>query len=87
MQLNWGAFRNGRLLDEAEKEGFTVMLTADKSIKTQQRIKGRSIALIVLRASSNRRKTHIPMMSEVIEILATIQPGEVVEVFEELIKP
>ncbi|MEO6726791.1 MAG: hypothetical protein ABIU20_04240 [Blastocatellia bacterium] len=79
MQLRWGALRNGLLLDEAEKEGFSVMLTADKNIKTQQRMKGRSIALIVLRAPDNRRKTHIPMMPDVIEILATIQPGEVME--------
>ncbi len=87
MQLRWGALRNGLLLDEAEKEGFSVMLTADKNMKTQQRMKGRSIALIVLRAPNNRRKTHLPMMGDVVEILTAIQPGDVVEVFHDQMKP
>lgn len=80
-QQGWDALKNGALLDEAEKEGFLVMLTADKSIGKQQRMAGRSIALIVLRAPDNQRKTHIPMMPEVIQVLLSIQPGEVIEVF------
>ena len=84
LQMGWDALKNGVLLNEAEQEGFVVMLTADKSIKTQQTIIGRSISLLVLRAPNNRRETHLPMMSEVLEALATIQPGEVVEVVHEI---
>jgi predicted nuclease of predicted toxin-antitoxin system len=86
LQMGWDALMNGVLLTEAEQEGFQVMLTADKSIKTQQSIGGRAISLIVLRAPNNQRKTHLLMMSEVYEILLTIQPGEVVEVFHELFR-
>ena len=84
LQMGWEALRNGTLLTEAEQAGFAVMLTADKSIRTQQTIVGRSISLIVLRAPDNRRATHLPMMPEVLAALATIQAGEVVEVLHEI---
>jgi hypothetical protein len=35
------------LLDEAERAGFDVVLTADKNMRYQQNLKGRRIALIV----------------------------------------
>lgn len=86
-QQGWDALKNGALLEEAAKEGFSVMLTADKSIEKQQRMAGRSIALIVLRAPDNQRKTHISMMREVNQVLLSIQPGEVIEVFHPDLKP
>lgn len=81
VRMGWNTYKNGALLSEAEKNGFALMLSADKNIKTQQRIESRSIALIVLRAHNTKLKTHIVMMSEVVETLAIIQPGELVEVF------
>ncbi len=85
--MKWDALQNGKLLAEAEKEGFAVMLTADKNIKAQQKMEGRSIALIVLRAPNNKLKTHISMVSAIEEALLAIQPSEVVEVFHTEIKP
>lgn len=82
--MGWDALNNGALLTEAEQEGFAVILTADKSIKRQQTILGRSISLIVLRAPNNRRDTHLPMMPEVLAVLTTIQSGEVVEILHEI---
>jgi hypothetical protein len=79
--MGWEELENGDLLDAAEKDGFAVMLTADKSIKKQQTIAGRSIALLVLRAPNNKLKTHIPMMPEVIQALLAIEAGQVVEIF------
>ncbi len=39
---------NGDLLDEAERAGFDVLITADKNMRYQQNLKGRKIALVVL---------------------------------------
>ena len=39
---------NGDLLAEAELAGFDVLLTADKSMRYQQNLRGRRIALVVL---------------------------------------
>ena len=87
IQMKWGALQNGELLAKAEQENFSVMLTADANIKTQQRIEGRSIALIVLRAPNNKLKTHVSMIPAIVEALVAIQPGEVVELFHSEMKP
>ena len=40
--------KNGDLLDAAEVAAFDVTVTSDKSIKHQQNLAGRKIALVVL---------------------------------------
>lgn len=39
---------NGELLKAAEQAGFEVLLTTDKNMASQQNLKGRAIAIIVL---------------------------------------
>ena len=85
-ELGWGGLRNGELLSKAESEGFAVLLTGDANLNYQQRIAGRSIALVVLRAFDNRRATHIPMLPDVLTALETIQPGQAVEILHDEVK-
>jgi predicted nuclease of predicted toxin-antitoxin system len=47
-EMGWAGMSNGRLLDEAERAGFEVLVTADSNIRAQQRLAGRRIALVVL---------------------------------------
>ena len=79
--MNWKELVNGLLLKEAESAGFEILLTGDTNINYQQNITGRSISVVVLRAYNNRRKTHIEMMTDVILVLETVKPGQIVEVF------
>ena len=44
-------------------------------------MKGRSIDAVIIRAPNNRLETHLTMISEVIQILAVIRPGQIIEVF------
>jgi len=44
----WDTLTNGDLLVEAESAGFDVLLTADKSMRYQQNLRSRRIALVVL---------------------------------------
>ena len=44
----WDTLSNGDLLSEAERAGFDVLLTADKNIRYQQNLSGRTIAIVVL---------------------------------------
>jgi hypothetical protein len=44
----WDTLANGELLTEAEQAGFDVLLTADKSMRYQQNLTRRRIALVVL---------------------------------------
>jgi hypothetical protein len=50
-------------------------------------MKGRSIGVVIIRAPNNRLKTHLTMISEDIQILAVIQPGQIIAVFHSEMKP
>jgi hypothetical protein len=47
-EMGWAGVANGRLLDAAEASGFQLLVTADRSIRMQQRLAGRKIALVVI---------------------------------------
>ena len=47
-ECGWAELTNGQLLAAAESAGFALMITTDKSIRYQQNLSGRSIALLVL---------------------------------------
>ena len=87
LKMGWAGLENGDLLDEAEKAGVVVMLTADKNIEKQQTMAGRSIALIVLRAFDNTLESHVVLIDEVRKALATINGGEVIEIYHPAMKP
>ncbi len=63
------------------------MLTGDANVNYQQNFSFRSIAVVVLRAYNDKRKTHIEMMDEVNQVLLSIQPGQVIEVLHADMKP
>jgi hypothetical protein len=46
--LGWERLVNGELLKAAEESRFEVLLTTDKNIATQQNLKTRAIAIVVL---------------------------------------
>ena len=50
-------------------------------------MKGRSISVVIIRAPNNRLETQLTMIFEVIQILAVIQPGQIIEVFHPEMKP
>ncbi len=46
--MGWEGIANGRLLDAAEAAGFAILVTADPNIRSQQNMRGRKIAMVVL---------------------------------------
>jgi len=86
LEMAWDMLKNGALLTEAERVGFSVLITSDRGIKDQQSMKGRSIGVVIIRAPNNRLETHLTMIPEVIEVLAVIQPGQIIEVFHPQLK-
>jgi predicted nuclease of predicted toxin-antitoxin system len=87
LEMAWDTLKNGALLMEAEKSGFSVLITSDKGIRDQQTMKGRSIAVVILRAPNNRLETHLTMISQISQVVLVIQPGQVVEIFHPDMKP
>jgi hypothetical protein len=47
-QMGWDKLTNGDLLDAAQRGGFEVVITADRSIRYQQNLSGRRIAIVEL---------------------------------------
>jgi alkanesulfonate monooxygenase SsuD/methylene tetrahydromethanopterin reductase-like flavin-dependent oxidoreductase (luciferase family) len=47
-ERGWAKLRNGELLTTAEAAGFDIFLTADKSLRYQQNLSTRKIAIIEL---------------------------------------
>jgi hypothetical protein len=46
--MGWAGLSNGRLLDAAEAAGFAILVTADRNIRFQQNMAGRTIAMVAL---------------------------------------
>ena len=77
-ERGWDRLRNGDLLDRAEEAAFLVLVTTDQSIRHQQDIANRQVAVVVL---MNTAWSRIAQRTETVrEALADIQPGEVREV-------
>ena len=69
----WHAVKNGELIEKAETE-FDLFITCDQNIRYQQNLQGRRIAILELSTNDLRR---ILMSGEpLLQVVATIQPGE-----------
>jgi predicted nuclease of predicted toxin-antitoxin system len=78
-EAGWSGKENGELLALAEAS-FDVVVTIDRNLRYQQNLTRRRIALLIVRARSNRVADLQPHFSACIEALRTIQPGAAVEV-------
>jgi predicted nuclease of predicted toxin-antitoxin system len=69
--------RNGELLALAE-ENFQVFITLDEGFRYQQNLSGRKIAVLLIRAKSNRLTDLLPWAEHCRKAISTIQPGQIV---------
>ncbi len=72
--------KNGELLAIAERQGFEIFLTMDRGLEYEQNLKGRRIAIITLRAKSNRLADVAPLVDECLRLIRSIRPGQIVPV-------
>ena len=70
--------KNGILLSLAEAAGFDLFFTMDKGLQYQQNLEGRSIAILIVRAKSNRLQDLLPHLEACRSIMKSIQPGQVI---------
>jgi predicted nuclease of predicted toxin-antitoxin system len=69
--------KNGELL-RAAAGNFDVLVTVDKSIPSQQNLAAFGIAVLLLRAKSNRYDDLKPLVTKALAALDKIQPGTIV---------
>ncbi len=77
-QMNWTGAKNGQLL-KLMKGKFDVLITADQNLIMQQsKTLANEIAVIVLKAPTNRLKDHIPLIPKIKQALSEIKKGEAI---------
>ena len=77
-QEGWSSLENGALLSRASGQ-FSVFMTVDKRIERTQRLRA-DLAVVTLRARTNRIETLRPLVPEVLRVLKDIRPGSFVRV-------
>lgn len=75
-QMGWSTIKNGELLALAAKE-FDVFVTVDRNLSFQQNLPAFAIAVIVLRAKSNRLSELRPLVPELLASIPTAKRGVV----------
>ena len=79
-EAGWAGTKNGDLLRLAST-AFDVFLTVDTSLAFQQNLAGLEVAVIALRARSNRLDDLRPLMAKVRDrLLAPLAPGSITRI-------
>jgi hypothetical protein len=73
---DWKQTKNGELLTPAEDRGFDILVTSDKNIYSQQNLRGRSLAIIVL--PTNLRRHVMARAADVADTITRIASGQYV---------
>ena len=70
----WAGIKNGQLLALAERE-FDVLITVDRRIPTEQKLEKFQIAVVLLRARSNRLAELKVLVPELLQVLESATAG------------
>jgi predicted nuclease of predicted toxin-antitoxin system len=75
--VGWAGIENGELLKKAVEAGFDVLITMDSNMVHQQSLTKHPIAVVALRAVSNRLADTRPLMPALLALLPHIESGTV----------
>jgi len=73
-EMGWTSIVNGELLALAAQQ-FDVFLTVDRNLTFQQNLVSFSIAVVVLRAKTNRLADLRPLVPKLLEVIADAPAG------------
>jgi hypothetical protein len=73
-QMGWAAIKNGELLTLAAQQ-FDVFVTVDRNLSFQQNLRAFPLAVIVLRARTNRLADLRPLIPALLAALDSPRPG------------
>ena len=83
-EMGWAGITNGELLSLAAGQ-FDVFLTVDRNLSFQQPIQNFAIAVVILRAPTNRLSDLKRLIPQVLTILPEAQAGKVTELSSNLV--
>ncbi|MGD0427743.1 MAG: hypothetical protein ABSC10_13565 [Candidatus Acidiferrales bacterium] len=78
-KLGWQASEMGSF-SLAERQKYEIFLTMDKGVAYEHNLRGLSLAVIILRATSNPLADLLPCVPDCLKRMKSIKPGEVVRV-------
>jgi predicted nuclease of predicted toxin-antitoxin system len=73
-QMGWAAIKNGELLALASAR-FDVFITVDQNLAFQQNVASSSLAIIVLRAKTNRISDLKSLIPDLLTAIPSLKPG------------
>jgi predicted nuclease of predicted toxin-antitoxin system len=76
-EMGWASRKNSALLALAAGR-FDVFLTVDQNIAYQQNLAGLPLAVVAMVADSNRLADLRPLVPQVLEVLRSVKPGEII---------
>ena len=77
-EKGWATKDNGELLDLAQYEGYSVLVTTDQNIQYQQNLQNRQIGIVVLLSRNwNMVRLHLEDIKRAIE---AVRPGSIITV-------
>jgi predicted nuclease of predicted toxin-antitoxin system len=71
---NWNQMENGALIAAVEAAGFTVLLTNDKNIASQQSLNGRAVAVVAVPV--NRKRTIMQRVADIADTILRSSMGQ-----------
>ena len=72
--------KNGELLKLAVETGFEVFVTVDQGIEYEQNLMSRKLAIVIIRAKSNRLADLVVQVPTILSVLKSIRSGELARV-------
>ncbi|MEQ1692252.1 MAG: hypothetical protein ABMA00_13260 [Gemmatimonas sp.] len=76
----WSSVKNGELLRRAAAAGFDAFVTPDRKLEYQQHMPRVGVAVIVLRARTNRIEDITPLVPALLAVLPVPRVGTVTHV-------
>ncbi len=73
--LGWAGLKNGALLHRAAGQ-FEVLVTMDKNLQFQQNLAAHDIAIVLVRARSNRIEDLKPLVPTILDAVTRSEPGK-----------
>ena len=73
-EKGWEWLENGELIRKAEEDGYEVIVTTDQSMRYQQNLTGRGLAIVVLLSTAWPRVQH--RTQEIRTAIEDARPGE-----------
>lgn len=78
-QAGWSGKTNGDLLRLMQGQ-FEVFVTIDSNLLSQQKLTNLQIAIVVLRAKSNKFEDVEPLVPDILQKMSSIKAGQIIKI-------